>query len=104
MRDALIVLGMAAVTMLSRLSFLVLLKSEQVPDWAKRALRLVPAAALSALLWPALLYQQGHLDISLDNPRWWAGLVGAIVAWRTGNVVITLTVGMGALLALRWIF
>jgi len=103
MRDALLVLGMAAVTMVLRLSFLALLKSEDMPCWAKRALRLVPAAALSALLWPALIYQKGHVDLSLDNPRWWAGLVGAVVAWRTGNVIVTLLVGMGALLALRWI-
>ena len=31
-----------------------------------------------------------------------AGVVGALVAWRTGNVLLTIAAGMLAFWALRW--
>ena len=39
---------------LLRLSFLALVRGDQVPDLAQRALRLVPAAVLAALVVPAV--------------------------------------------------
>ena len=70
-----------------------------MPDWLRRALRFVPAAALAALVFPALTHPAGHLDLSLHNFRLLAGLGGAIVAWRTRNVLLTILVGM----VLLWI-
>ncbi len=70
-----------------------------MPDWLVRALRFVPAAALAALVFPALTHPAGHLDLSLHNLRLLAGLGGAIVAWKTRNVLLTILVGM----ALLWI-
>ena len=70
-----------------------------MPVWLGRALRFVPAAALAALVFPALTHPAGHLDLSLNNFRLLAGLGGAIVAWRTRNVLLTILVGM----ALLWI-
>jgi branched-subunit amino acid transport protein len=96
-----IILGMAAVTMAERLSFLTWLGRARVPLIVTRALRLVPAAVLSALIWPGLLYRGGVPDLSLDNARLWAGLVAAVVAWRTRSVWLTLLVGMGGLLLMQ---
>ena len=70
-----------------------------MPDWLVRALRFVPAAALAGLVFPALTHPAGHLDLSLQNLRLLAGLGGAIVAWKTRNVLLTILVGM----ALLWI-
>ncbi len=65
-----------------------------MPDWLRDALKFVPASVLAALVLPALTYPNGTLDISLNNIRLLAGIGGAIVAWRTKNVMWTIVVGM----------
>ena len=86
-------------TFLLRFLFIYLFGKVAMPDWQRRALRFVPAAALAALVFPALTHPSGHIDLSLQNFRLLAGLGGAIVAWRTRNVLLTILVGM----ALLWI-
>lgn len=86
-------------TFLLRFLFIYLFGKISMPDWLNRALRFVPAAALAALVFPALTHSSGHLNLSLHNFRLLAGLGGAIVAWKTRNVLLTILVGM----ALLWI-
>jgi branched-subunit amino acid transport protein len=92
-----IVIGLG--TFLQRFIFIYLFGKIDMPDWLSRALRFVPAAALAALVFPALTHPSGHLDLSLHNFRLLAGLGGAVVAWRTRNVLLTILAGM----ALLWI-
>jgi branched-subunit amino acid transport protein len=87
-----IVIGLG--TFLLRFSFIYLFGRLEMPDWLRRALKYVPASVLAALVFPALTYQGGALDISLQNVRLLAGLGGALVAWRTKNVLLTILVGM----------
>lgn len=82
-----------------RFLFIYLFGKIEMPEWLRRALRFVPAAALAALVFPALTHPAGQLDLSLQNFRLLAGLGGALVAWRTRNVLLTIVVGM----ALLWI-
>lgn len=82
-----------------RFLFIYLFGKIKMPEWLRRALRFVPAAALAALVFPALTHPAGTLDLSLGNFRLLAGLGGALVAWRTRNVLLTILVGM----ALLWI-
>ena len=70
-----------------------------VPPGVQRLLRQIPPAALASLVVPALLRPEGHLDVT--QARLWAGLIAAVVAWRTRSTVLTLVVGMGVLLLLR---
>jgi branched-subunit amino acid transport protein len=87
-------------TFLIRVSFLALLgRVERVPDWAMRILRLIPAAVLAAIAAPALTHATGSFDLATD--RFAAGVVAALVAWRTRNVVATLAVGMTILWILQ---
>ena len=86
-------------TFLLRFSFIYLFGRLEMPGWLRRALRYVPASVLAALVFPALAYQGTVLDISLHNARLLAGLGGALVAWRTKNVLLTILVGM----ALFWL-
>ncbi len=86
-------------TFLLRFLFIYLFGKIEMPDWLRRALRFVPAAALAALVFPALTHPAGHLNLSIQNFRLLAGLGGAIVAWKTRNVLLTLFVGM----VLLWI-
>ncbi len=87
-----------------RFLFIYLFGKIEMPEWLRRALRFVPAAALAALVFPALTHPSGHLDISLQNFRLLAGLGGALVAWRTRNVLLTILVGMALLWTLQVIF
>jgi branched-subunit amino acid transport protein len=91
------------VTVLIRVSFIYLLGRVEIPDWMRRALGFVPPAVLTAIWVPELLFREGALDISLDNARLLAGVLAALVAWRTRSVMWTIGVGMGALWALRWL-
>ncbi|MBK6792155.1 MAG: AzlD domain-containing protein [Anaerolineales bacterium] len=87
-----------------RFLFIYLFGKIVMPEWLSRALRFVPAAALAALVFPALTHPAGHLDVSLNNFRLIAGLGGALVAWRTRNVLLTILVGMAVLWALEAVF
>jgi branched-subunit amino acid transport protein len=70
-----------------------------VAPWVQRVLRQIPPAALASLVVPALLRPAGHVDVT--QARLYAGLVAALVAWRTRSTALTLVVGMGVLLGLR---
>lgn len=91
-------------TFLQRLSFIFLIGKVGMPEWLRRALRFVPASVLAALVFPALTHPTGVLDLSLGNFRLLAGLAGAVVAWRTRNVLLTLIAGMLVLWALQAIW
>lgn len=84
-----------------RYSFIGLLKrsADEIPDLARRALRLIPAAVLAALVAPALTHPGAVVDPW--NERMLAGLVAALVAWRTKNVLATISVGMAVLWVLQ---
>ena len=71
----------------------------QVPPRAHRVLRQIPPAALAALVLPAFVRPDGHFD--LLQARFGAGVLAALVAWRTRNAVLTLVVGMGVLLVIQ---
>ena len=70
-----------------------------IPPWAHRLLRQIPPAALASLVLPALVRPEGQLDLA--HPRFLAGIVAALVAWRTKNVTATLAVGMGVIVVLQ---
>lgn len=93
----LIILGMVVVTYSVRLSVIALLGDAELPDALRRALRYVPPAALSAIIFPELFMPEGTLDLSLDNSRLLAGLLATVIAWRTRSTLATIGAGMVAL-------
>ncbi len=93
----LIILCMGIVTYAIRLLPMVLLGRIEMPPIVLRALRFVPPAVLSAIVFPELLRPAGPLDISLGNARLIAGILAAVIAWRTRNVLATIAAGMIAL-------
>ena len=83
-----------------RASFLVFAhRMVKVPPTVARILRQIPPAALAAIILPALVRPAGHLD--LLQPRLLAGILAALVAWRTRNVGLTLIVGIGVVAGLQ---
>lgn len=101
MKIWLIILLGGILTYLTRLSFIALFGRMKIPALALRALRFIPPAVLSAIIFPELLVQSGQVSLSIANPRLLAGLVAALVAWRTRSALLTILVGMGTLLALQ---
>lgn len=97
----LIMIGLAVGTFLIRVSFILVLGKRQVPPLLSRSLRFIPASILSALVVPQILTRNNVLQISLTNPQLIAGIVAAVVAWRTKNVLFTILSGMIVLWALQ---
>ncbi len=89
-----LILAMAAITFALRASFIVLQERIRLPALVRRALVYVPVAALAAIVAPAFVQLGGDVGLAQQVPRWAAGLVGAAVAARTGNMVAVLIVGM----------
>lgn len=90
-------------TYLIRLSFMAILHRWQMPPLLERALRFVPPAVLSAIIFPELFITNGDLNISLGNFRLLSGLVAALVGWKTRNILWTIASGMAVLYLLQWL-
>jgi branched-subunit amino acid transport protein len=97
----LVILVSGLLTFGTRLSFILLLHRIKVPGWFLRALRFVPMSVLSAIILPQLATRNATLDISFHNPQLYAGALAILVAWRTKNVLLTILVGIVALLLLQ---
>jgi branched-subunit amino acid transport protein len=95
------IIGMGIITFAIRLSLIALMGRVKVPLLVQRALRFVPPAVLSAIIFPELLVRNGAPDVSFSNARLLAGGLAALVAWRTRNVLLTIGVGMAALWILQ---
>jgi branched-subunit amino acid transport protein len=84
-----------------RLSFIVFFGRQPMPDWLRRGLRFVPPAVLSAIIFPEILIRDGKVALSLSNPRLLAGVLAALVAWRTRSMLLTILAGMVTLWVLQ---
>jgi branched-subunit amino acid transport protein len=85
---------MMVVTFGIRLSVIALLGDTHLPESLNRALRFVPPVALSAIIFPALFMPDGRFDISFGNERLLAGLIAALVAWKSKNTLLSIAAGM----------
>lgn len=94
-----VILGGGLATYTIRASFLALAgRLTQVAPAVKEALRMIPPAALAALVVPSLLRTDGAFDPI--SARSLAGLLAAVIAFRTRNVIATIGVGMVAVVLL----
>jgi len=99
-----VVLAASAGTFAIRLSFVALFgRLGEVPSRLERSLAFVPAAVLTALVAPRLVYLDGALALGVGNERLVAGAIAGAVAWRTESLLWTIAVGMAALWALTWL-
>ena len=97
------IIGMALVTALVRVAPLLALRGDLAP-WLRRWLAYVPPAVFAALIVPPLLLRDvGGARVIALGPALPAGLVGALVAWRTSNVLLTIVAGLAAFWAARWL-
>jgi len=95
-------LGMAAITLLCRASFLLSDDDLPMPRWLREGLHYAPTAALAAVVAPELAMVQGHLIDTWRDARIFGALAGlAFYAWRQ-SLFGTIVCGTGVMLALRF--
>jgi len=87
-----------------RFSLIYLFGRFHVPETMRHALRYVPPAVLSAIIFPELFFHEGVLSLSLDNTHLLAGLIAILVAWISRSTLITIIAGILALFLLQWLF
>jgi len=96
-----VILGLAAVTVLTRSFFFISSKPWHLPGWAQRGLQYAPIAALSAVVIPEIVMVQGHLISSWQDARLFSAAAGAAVyLWRK-DVLLTIVLGMVVYLPLH---
>lgn len=99
-----IIISIGIVTYLTRCAFIVAPERARIPRQFQQALRFVPAAALTALVVPELVFAPGTTEFHLLSARSLAGFLAVVVAWYTRNVLLTIAVGMVALWVLQTTF
>jgi branched-subunit amino acid transport protein len=96
-----IIVGLAAVTVITRCFFFILDRPWGLPDWAHRALHYAPVAALAAVIAPEIVMTQGHFVSTWHDARLYAAAAGALYFfWRRG-ILGTMAVGMAVYLPLH---
>ncbi|HSV83876.1 MAG TPA: AzlD domain-containing protein [Ramlibacter sp.] len=96
------IVGMAAVTLLSRCFFMLPREELPMPRWLQEGLRYAPIAALTAVVTPEILMTQGHLIQTWKDPRLFGAVAGvAFYLWRR-DLFGTIVCGTGVMLALRF--
>ncbi len=94
-----VILGMGLVTYLPRWVPLVFLSRRNLPRWLVEWLDLIPAAILSALLFPELLTNGTPRHIALWQPELWVAIPTFVFALKTKSLGGTVVIGM----ALFWL-
>lgn len=102
----LVIVGLAAVSMLTRSFFFISSKPWHLPHWVQRGLQYAPIAALSAVVLPEIVMSQGHLLTTWQDARLFAAAVGAgYFFWRKdvlGTIISGMVVYLPLHLALGW--
>lgn len=96
-----VIVGLAAVTVVTRSFFFITNKPWQLPNWAQRGLQYAPIAALSAVVVPEIITVQGELVSTWQDARLYAAVVGAAAYFWRRDVLITILAGMAVYLPLR---
>ena len=100
-----IIFAIGVGTYLIRLSFIGIVGDRVMPNWALVPLRYVAPAVLAALIAPAVLLNDGALDLSpASNPRAIAALVALLLAWKTRSVPVVIAAGLITVWAFQALF
>ncbi len=99
--QGLAVLGLVALSVLSRSAFFLSDRAWSLPAWVERGLRYAPMAALAAVVLPEVLLQQGQWPTTWLDARFVAAPVAALWAWWRKDMLGTILIGMAVYLPLR---
>ncbi len=98
------VIGMTAVTVLTRCFFFISARAGSLPAWAQRGLQYAPIAALAAVIVPEIVMTHGQLIGTWRDARLFAVFAAtAWYVWRRG-LFGTIVAGMAVYLLLHLAF
>jgi branched-subunit amino acid transport protein len=99
------ILGMGAITVITRGFFMIPDREIPLPEWVRDGLRYAPLAALAAVIVPEIVMTQGELIHTWKDARLFAAAAGtAYFFWKRGilgtiisgtAVMLTLRIGLG---------
>jgi branched-subunit amino acid transport protein len=102
---SLLILGMALINLVIRYPVYLLADRFRFPTLIERALNFVPAAVLTAIIVPAVIYPNGpQAQLDWRNSFLDAAIFTAVISYATRHLLATIVLGMAAFLALRWWF
>jgi branched-subunit amino acid transport protein len=98
-----ITLVVGIVNFASRVSFIAWFARNDMPPLLTRALHHVPAAMITAIAVPAVVFAApGVLALTPENAKLVAAVVAGVAAWWRKNTVETIVVGMTTLWLMRY--
>lgn len=97
------IVGLGAITVLTRSFFLIPDKEVPIPGWLREGLRYAPLAALVAVVVPELVMTQGELIHTWRDARLFGAAAGGLHFWWRRGMLGTIVVGTLVMLALRFV-
>lgn len=95
------IVGLAAITLVTRSFFLIPEKEVPLPGWLRRSLRYAPLAALGAVLAPEILMDNGQLVSTLMDARLPAAVLAMVFYFWKRSILGTIVMGMAVYLPLH---
>jgi branched-subunit amino acid transport protein len=99
--ELLVILGLTAVTVITRSMFLVSQREPAMPDWLRRGLRFAPIAAMAAVIAPEVLMTRGELISTWQDARLFAILAATLWFFWRRTLLGTIFCGMAVLVPLK---
>ncbi|MDQ0257989.1 branched-subunit amino acid transport protein [Evansella vedderi] len=91
------IIGMGIVTYIPRVLPLVMLQTENWPDWSKKMLSRVPYAVLGALIFPGVLNVHENIYFGLIG-----GIIAIILAYFSLPLIVVVAGTIGSLAVLTY--
>jgi branched-subunit amino acid transport protein len=91
---------MGVATYLTRAPLLLALARRRLPPWLERYFAALPIALITALALPLVVLADGR-PVAVTDPRVAAALVVAVLARRTGNLLLSVAAGVVLVAAAR---
>lgn len=89
-------------TYFSRFSFIAFSENLHIHPKIYRTFKYIPISVLAAIIVPEIAKSTDIQNI-ISLPRLAAGAIAILVAWRTKNVILTITVGMLILYLIQYL-
>ena len=96
-------LGLMAVTVITRSGLIALGKEINLPARLQRALRFAPIAALVAIIIPATLTDASGIALGITNVKIWSAIASVLAWWYWRHTAVGIAVGIGVFLLGRFL-